>query len=185
MTKTHLDPTLIEHTLLENTQNDKIMTYTPRPTFSFDKNPRFIWEEVQVANPYNIKIINKETSEIFWEIDVTNPQCENGYCQCDYPQDQPFLEELVPYLIIIIAKTTNGESLKEFETEVILLEANAQLAVQGFEALLESEGTLALKEKWLKTKDTISAFKKAWEFFDGEGKPPTCAIGSCIRANFN
>ena len=117
------------------------MTTNSRPVFSFYPDPKLRWNEVSDA-VYKFKLINKETSEEIWSIDESNPHCNNGTCYCDYPQDKPLLEPLVSYLLV--AEANNGKSIREFQTEVILLEEKAQKAFHELGTLIEDEQKPAL-----------------------------------------
>ena len=102
------------------------MNSSPRPVFCFHQDPKLLWNEVSGVSSYKFKLVNQENSQELWSMEVSNSQCKNGTCQCDYPEDKEFLEPLVSYLLT--AKANDGESLKEYQTEVILLEEEAQKA---------------------------------------------------------
>lgn len=123
------------------------MTSNSRPLFCFNPDPSLVWDEVPSAVLYKFKLLYKETSEEFWSIKVSTPECdEQGTCRCSYPSNKPFLEPLVSYWLI--AEANNGESTKKFETEVILLEENHQKAFQDFEDLLMEKKITALDNQW-------------------------------------
>ncbi|MGA7933717.1 MAG: hypothetical protein WCA35_09235 [Kovacikia sp.] len=135
---------------------------SPRPTFIFGSRPMLMWNEVEDATSYKFRILNKETSEMLWEIEVSeqlsNLVCEDGFCQCYYPKNMPSLESLAFYSFIAIAETNNGKSLQKFQTEFILLEKNAQEAFENFTELVDKEGTKAIRDQWQVTKEAIADF---------------------------
>ncbi|MEM9507276.1 MAG: hypothetical protein AAGA16_06245 [Cyanobacteria bacterium P01_E01_bin.35] len=128
------------------------MNSNPRPIFCFDPNPILAWNKVPGALSYEFTLINQATSEELWSTEVSNPQCDdNETCQCDYPLEKQFLEPLVSYLLIAKAKKET-EYLQEFQSEVILLEAEEQQIYHDFEDLLysekESDQKIELLQMW-------------------------------------
>jgi hypothetical protein len=157
---------------------------SPRPTFIFGPRPMLMWNEVEDATSYKFRIVNKETSKMLWEIEVSkqlsNLVCEDGYCQCYYPKNMLSLESLAYYSFIAIAETNNGKSLQEFQTEFILLEKNAQEAFEEFTALVDKEGTKNLRDQWSVTKEAIADFHVR----NGTSGPNWDPRHPCLTANF-
>jgi hypothetical protein len=162
------------------------MTITSRPSLTFGKDPMLMWNQVKDAASYKFKVVKKEALEVLWEIEVSKQLsdllCEDGYCQCYYPKNVPFLEPLVFYSFVAIAETYNGEPL-EFQTEYILLEENAQNAFKEFTALVDKEGTKAIRDQWQVTKEAIADFHIP-NILNGVSGPNWDRWHSCLTAIF-
>ncbi len=151
---------------------------TPRPSITVAEKPMVLWNLVPEATSYIFKIVEKETSDIIWEEEVTEiilvtpeqfasdksedsykpPQCktDGNYCVCDYPSNEKPLKRLIPYLFTGTAKGNNGSLLKEFQTELFLIEQETEEAVQELQNQITILGESKLTQYWFRTKELIS-----------------------------